>query len=134
MTASSAAFAVVAVVALPATQAHAAYPTCNSVKNRTYSGGSVVQPYYTGTGTFNCTMGYGAQSSAVRKLQDHLINCYGFDGSLDGIYGRQTKTAIEGVQAREGAGVDGEYGPETRRKMKWSVATGSGYRCLYPGI
>ncbi|UUU22876.1 MULTISPECIES: peptidoglycan-binding domain-containing protein [Streptomyces] len=129
--------AAAAVLVLPATQAQAAaYPTCNGVKNVTYGGGaySVVQPYHTGSGSRDCIMGYGAQSSAVRKLQDHLINCYDFSGA-DGIYGRQTEAAVEAVQRREGASVDGEYGPETRKEMLWSVVrSGGGYSCRYPGI
>ncbi|WP_129837649.1 peptidoglycan-binding domain-containing protein [Streptomyces sp. RFCAC02] len=116
----------------------AAYPTCNGSKGVTYSGGDYVvnQPYYTGTGSRNCVLGYGAQGTAVRRLQDVLINCYGdlYDDGIDGIYGPNTQAAVEAVQRREGASVDGEYGPETRREMRWVVHGPSGVGCAYPRL
>ncbi|MGW6060313.1 peptidoglycan-binding domain-containing protein [Streptomyces sp. NPDC055189] len=127
---------------LPASGAQAAaYPTCNAdtavfVSSTRF----VVQPVYskTGSSTRDCVMGRGAQSKAVRLLQKTLNTCYGLDtGGQDGIYGEKTESAVRTVQGREGASVDGEYGPETRRKMDWIYyrrPDAAQMSCAEPGV
>ncbi|MGW0903232.1 peptidoglycan-binding domain-containing protein [Streptomyces sp. NPDC002853] len=113
----------------------ASYPTCNAQKVVRTSGlRFTYQPYYTGTGSRNCVMGYGAQSNGVYALQIAIDTCYR-NLSRDGIYGSQTRDAVRAVQAAEDVGVDGEYGPVTRKAMKWPVyegGNGSNLGCTRP--
>ncbi|MGW7514455.1 peptidoglycan-binding domain-containing protein [Streptomyces sp. NPDC054796] len=109
------------IAAAPAVSA-ASTPTCNGVKKVTLDAGAttVKQPYYTGTGSRNCQLMNGNSGSAVKELQFNLIHCYGKStGGHDGIYGDATERAVREVQAAVGADVDGIYGPETRKAMKW---------------
>ncbi|MEV1077879.1 peptidoglycan-binding domain-containing protein [Streptomyces sp. NPDC050211] len=113
-----------AVTASPA--AAASYPTCNSAKKHYIATKRfVVQPYYTGTGSRNCVMGYGAQSSGVTRLQFAINDCYNGIPNIaeDGRYGSETRNAVRYVQEQTDgdAAVDGEYGPETRKAMYWGV-------------
>ncbi|MGW0822186.1 peptidoglycan-binding domain-containing protein [Streptomyces sp. NPDC002845] len=129
----AAAVATASLVALPGT-AHAAYPTCNGVKNVDTSHGNVRQPYYTGTGSRNCVMGVGTRSSAVTRLQIVLRNCYNQDLTADGRYGSSTSSAVKYVQRYEGlssSDIDGVYGPLTRKAMKWHTSSGI---CIRPAI
>ncbi|ASO20896.1 peptidoglycan-binding domain-containing protein [Actinoalloteichus hoggarensis] len=84
-----------------------------------------VVPANTGSGS-NCILGVGNQGSAVRALQDHLRICNSQPVSTDGIYGPQTKAAVEMVQRRYGATVDGVYGSQTRNAMLWFGRNGCG--------
>ncbi|MET7697043.1 peptidoglycan-binding domain-containing protein [Streptomyces sp. NPDC005485] len=116
--------------------AAASYPTCNAMKSVVVTGSRFTyQPYYSGTGSRNCVMGYGAQSNGVYALQGAIDTCYQ-DISRDGIYGTQTRTAVRNVQSAEEVGVDGEYGPITREAMKWPLfegGNGSVLGCTRPG-
>ncbi|SFC68083.1 peptidoglycan-binding domain-containing protein [Streptomyces aidingensis] len=126
-----------AVLVTPGT-AQAAYPTCNAQKVKYVSGSLFTyQPYYTGTGSRNCVMGYGAQSNGVYALQNAIDFCYR-NISVDGIYGPQTRQAVWDVQAEENVGRDGVYGPVTRKAMEWPLyegGRGGGFKgCTEPGF
>lgn len=119
----------------------ASYPTCNSSKKHYISSTRfVVQPYYTGTGSRNCVMGYGAQSSGVTRLQFAINDCYNGISNVvtDGRYGNETRNAVKYVQEQTDgdAAVDGVYGPETRKAMYWGVyIDGEGfYDCQPTGV
>ncbi|WP_165986577.1 peptidoglycan-binding protein [Streptomyces sp. YIM 98790] len=126
------------VVLVTPSTAQAAYPTCNAQKVK-YTSGSyfTYQPYYTGTGSRNCVMGYGAQSDGVYALQNAIRFCYK-SISVDGIYGSQTRQAVVDVQTVEKVGVDGVYGPVTRKAMDWPIykgGQGGGFvGCSEPGF
>jgi peptidoglycan hydrolase-like protein with peptidoglycan-binding domain len=72
------------------------------------------------TGTVNCILRQGNRNDAVTVLQRALRYCHGYDISVDGEYGPQTRRAVLGIQqwanGSFGAGIaeDGEYGPQTR--------------------
>ncbi|WP_165986578.1 peptidoglycan-binding protein [Streptomyces sp. YIM 98790] len=113
------------------------YPTCNDAKKKYISSHEyVVQPFYTGTGTRNCVMGYGAQSSGVVRLQFALNDCNRVSIAEDGIYGSETRGAVRTVQTRAKISVDGVYGPDTRKAMYWGVyADGRGFvGCKRPQV
>ncbi|MBZ6283196.1 peptidoglycan-binding domain-containing protein [Streptomyces olivaceus] len=114
-------------LAVTATSAEAAsYPTCNSAKKKYISATRfVVQPYYTGTGSRNCEMSLGAQSSGVTRLQFAFNDCYNGRANIaeDGRYGTETRNAVRYIQEQTdgAAAVDGVYGPQTRKAMYWGV-------------
>jgi peptidoglycan hydrolase-like protein with peptidoglycan-binding domain len=84
------------------------------------------------TGNFECVLGIGNYSAAVRILQVHLNACY-WSGSphpghrstfsrilvLDGDFGSRTASALASAQRSHGIEDDGEYGPETRRTLNY---------------
>ncbi|MGW6318137.1 peptidoglycan-binding domain-containing protein [Streptomyces sp. NPDC055099] len=105
----------------------ASYPTCNGRKNvSTGPSAYLSQPYYTATGSRNCTLQYGNASKAVNALQHALVYCYDESISIDGIFGSDTRAALRRTQSAVNVSVDGIYGPQTRKAMKWYVHNGSG--------
>jgi hypothetical protein len=60
----------------------------------------------------------GDNNKAVFALQDAIVHCYTITIDVDGDFGTNTYNALRTVQGRIGAGVDGEYGPETASKIK----------------
>lgn len=56
---------------------------------------------------------YGSTGSEVTAIQTRLKNWGYYSGSIDGIYGSQTKSAVEYFQRKNGLSVDGICGPLT---------------------
>lgn len=112
--------AAVGIALTPASQAAAAV-SCTSTSLFVDSVGGIVRIPTVGsnTGNFNCLLGVGNQSSAVSTLQSALNRCYGAGLAVDGIYGSQTKAAVQNAQRREGITADGVYGPQTRDHLHW---------------
>lgn len=90
------------------------------------SGYQISLPFYGSTA--NCILNQGAQSDAVKALQENLNACYPIgiksvnDNKLlveDGDFGAKTTKALRYVQGYVKASVDGEYGLETQDKMDW---------------
>jgi peptidoglycan hydrolase-like protein with peptidoglycan-binding domain len=71
------------------------------------------------TGKDNCLLGVGNQSVAVERLQFTLIACYNRQLSLDGVFGPQTRAALQYAQRAEHIPADGVYGHQTRDHLKW---------------
>jgi peptidoglycan hydrolase-like protein with peptidoglycan-binding domain len=71
------------------------------------------------TGKDNCLLGVGNQSIAVERLQYVLRYCYSRQIAVDGIFGPQTRTALQYAQRAEHISADGVYGPQTRDHPKW---------------
>ena len=66
-------------------------------------------------------------SSAIVKEIQTTLTALGYDtGSIDGIYGSETTSALEAFQKDAGITVDGKYGPETHKAME-EAASESGY-------
>ena len=59
------------------------------------------------------TLRWGNQGQAVRLVQQKLKTWGYYDGAVDGMYGRQTYTAIVQFQRRNGLTADGLVGPRT---------------------
>ena len=71
------------------------------------------------TGQDNCLLGVGNQSVAVQVLQDTLKTCYRRNITVDGIFGPQTRSALQHAQRAEHIPADGVYGPQTRDHLRW---------------
>ena len=56
---------------------------------------------------------YGARGSIVTEIQSRLKRWGYYDGSVDGIYGYQTYTAVRYFQSNNGLAVDGIVGDRT---------------------
>jgi peptidoglycan hydrolase-like protein with peptidoglycan-binding domain len=102
--------------------ASAATPTCT--KTVTYQNAWVPAA---SNGSVTCLMSRGANSDAVRQLQDSLNDCYAArfeseDRALwplvqDGDFGGNTEKALKRVQTFVRISSDGKYGPQTRANM-----------------
>lgn len=63
------------------------------------------------------TCRYGARGKITGLIQEKL-NALGYDcGTVDGIFGKLTKAAVEAFQVDNGLGVDGIVGPKTWAKL-----------------
>lgn len=65
----------------------------------------------------------GSRGDEVRKIQQKLKQWGYFKGSVDGVFGPQTKEAVKYFQRKNGLTVDGVAGPATLRAM--GISTGS---------
>jgi peptidoglycan hydrolase-like protein with peptidoglycan-binding domain len=103
---------------------------CDGTKSvKITTSGSVVvrQPYHKGTGSRNCTLAEGAEGGAVVTLQIALKSCnFASNLDIDGDFGAKTKQAVSYAQAKRGTGVDGIYGPNTRRAFYWPTYSSTG--------
>ncbi len=116
-----------------------ALPTCSRTTTVYIEqlGGTTKMPS-TGTtaSSTSCVMGRGAQSSAVRWLQQSLNVCYEsqlrdrriYPLGTDGIFGAKTETGLRAAQSAAGTTVDGVYGPRTRDAIRWWGGTTT-YNC-----
>ena len=68
-------------------------------------------------GTENVLSKYGSRGEEVRKIQTKLKNWGYYSGSVDGIYGTQTKNAVIYFQRKNGLTADGIAGPKTLAAM-----------------
>jgi peptidoglycan hydrolase-like protein with peptidoglycan-binding domain len=75
-------------------------------------------------------MSQGANSEAVRILQNTLNYCYSENLTPDSDFGPLTKTALIRAQKAAGAARDGHYGPETRSKIEHR-GTGPIFGCVH---
>lgn len=66
----------------------------------------------------------GSRGTEVRNIQTRLKNWGYYKGSVDGIYGTQTKNAVISFQKKNGLTADGIAGPKTLEKI--GLPTGSG--------
>lgn len=108
-------------VLAPATPAFAATPICTTYATvHAPSGYYLVLPT-TASGSANCYLAQGANSAAVRVLQDSLNSCMGANPVLavDGDYGPATRNAVLAVQKKYGLTRDGVYGAQTRGAMSF---------------
>lgn len=60
---------------------------------------------------------YGSRSDEVRQIQTKLKRWGYYNGSVDGIYGSQTLSAVRWFQSKNGLTVDGIAGPKTLEAM-----------------
>lgn len=66
----------------------------------------------------------GSQGQEVRNIQTRLKSWGYYNGSVDGIYGSRTATAVKSFQRKNGLTPDGIAGPATLSKI--GLPTGSG--------
>lgn len=89
-------------------------------------------------GSFSRNLYKGCTGSDVRVLQQLLKNLGYYTGAVDGIFGSNTRTAVQNFQRRNGLGVDGIAGRNTFRILLSGDAIGpsggsSGGNHLPPG-
>ena len=102
--------------------------TCNSGQLWSFGIGYQVElPYYSSSDTIDCNMGKGANSNAVKLLQQDLNDCYKRGLKVDGDFGDKTLAALIYAQGKAGTTADGVYGPNTRKKMDWLGDLGGGH-------
>lgn len=70
---------------------------------------------------------YGSRGSEVRQIQTKLKELGYYKGSIDGIFGRQTKSAVIAFQKNCGLTADGIAGPKTLLYLGITSGTSSGY-------
>ena len=90
---------------------------------------------FTGLATFNATVPTqevaviksGSNSADVKLVQKKLKNWGYYTGSVDGIYGSKTQSAVRLFQSRNGLTVDGILGNKTLSALGISQSMLSGY-------
>jgi peptidoglycan hydrolase-like protein with peptidoglycan-binding domain len=141
------AFTVVPVTAAALAMPALAATSCTSNSTVTKSGLRFTIPSVgTNTNNFNCVLGVGNHSSAVRNLQAHLNACYYRNSqvaghhnvlntvlAVDGDYGNLTRSAVAAVQRHHGISDDGTYGPATRRTILFHADNGGAGLCRQYG-
>lgn len=70
------------------------------------------------------TTSSGLSTAAIKTLQRQLVVVGCYTGSVDGIVGSATTTAIRNFQSAEGLAVDGIYGAQTQAKLIAAAAIG----------
>ena len=60
---------------------------------------------------------YGSRGNEVKQIQTKLKRWGYYNGSIDGIYGSQTLSAVKWFQSKNGLAVDGIAGPKTLAAM-----------------
>ncbi len=65
----------------------------------------------------------GSTGGTVRQIQTKLKNWGYYGGSVDGVYGSATESAVRLFQKRNGLTVDGKAGPQTLKAL--GIAAGS---------
>ncbi len=76
-----------------------------------------------GQGATSALSRVGSRGSEVRAIQQELKARGLYKGSVDGIYGSQTKAAVIQFQKQQKIAADGIAGPVTLRKLGISVGT-----------
>ncbi|MFI6938964.1 peptidoglycan-binding protein [Streptomyces sp. NPDC050418] len=100
--------------------AYAGYCNAQVTKSRPAASGGKYNAYLPAYGTnINCYMNPGAQSNAVKALQKNLNWCYGRKLTVDGIFGNDTRDALEYAQGEEDISADGGYGEQSRTHLQW---------------
>lgn len=69
---------------------------------------------------------YGSRSDEVKQIQTKLKRWGYYNGSVDGIYGSQTLSAVKWFQSKNGLSVDGIAGPKTLQAMGIYSSSNSG--------
>ena len=67
----------------------------------------------------------GSKGEEVRKIQTKLKNWGYYNGSVDGVYGWQTESAVKSFQKKNGLTVDGVAGEKTLNAMGISTSSTS---------
>lgn len=65
----------------------------------------------------------GSRGSEVKAIQEKLKERGIYTGSVDGVFGSATKTAVQKFQKQSGLTADGIAGPQTLKKLGVSIGT-----------
>jgi peptidoglycan hydrolase-like protein with peptidoglycan-binding domain len=86
-------------------------------------------------GSINCHLQQGYANDAVELLQQVINGCYRRPENyitVDGVFGGETRRALEAAQRTAGTRADGVYGPNTRRAFVWGGPAWDGCSHLSP--
>lgn len=86
----------------------------------------------TSGGSIGCYLGRGNAGTGVWTLQVTLNNCYGAGLVADGIFGPKTEYALKVAQQLERVRVDGVYGQETIRHLRFLSSRPHVIHCFRP--
>jgi hypothetical protein len=125
--------AVTGLIMLPASSASAATPPCTRRELFSLDGSGFAHvPMDASASTTRCSLKKGNNNVAVHALQEMINECYVSPKRIsharlteDNDFGQNTYDALRQVQGVIGAGVDGQYGPETAGKIEAQAANGS---------
>lgn len=92
---------------------------CVLIGTTTIVGSQSVRPAYA------LTLKQGSTGSTVKKMQQKLKNWGYYKGSVDGIFGKQTKEAVKYFQRKNGLTVDGIAGKKTLAALGMSSTSSS---------
>lgn len=92
---------------------------CVLIGTTTVVGSQSVRPAYA------LTLKQGSTGSTVKKMQQKLKNWGYYKGSVDGIFGKQTKEAVKYFQRKNGLTVDGIAGKKTLAALGMSSTSSS---------
>lgn len=109
--------------------AHAATPTCKSLRLITSlpKDYQVWVPAVSDTNRSTvCLLKRGSTGVAVEYLQSSMNEIYDFNLAVDGDFGGATERALISLQRQLGIKADGIYGTQTRDAICWPTAYGSG--------
>ena len=114
-----------AVVAPGTASAVTTDPFCDSARSApTGTGWWAFVPstvHRTGAVSQACYLRYGDRGEAVGQLKYHLAYCFGMKVGSSNVYDAATSNAIRHVQELYGLTVDGIYGPQTFKAMRWRL-------------
>ena len=79
--------------------------------------------YSISTSTIAVTSAYSLTTSQIKTVQTKLKRWGYYSGSVDGIYGAKTKTAVKNFQRKNGLTADGIVGPKTAAAMGINLKT-----------
>lgn len=65
----------------------------------------------------------GSKGEVVKRVQTKLKNWGYYQGAIDGVYGKQTKSAVQYFQRRNGLAADGIVGKKTAAAMGISLSS-----------
>lgn len=68
----------------------------------------------------------GSTGSVVKQIQTRLKNWGYYSGSVDGVYGSATESAVKAFQRKNGLTADGKAGPQTLKAMGISAGSAAG--------
>jgi peptidoglycan hydrolase-like protein with peptidoglycan-binding domain len=116
----------VPVVIVSGGAAHASTPACTDwagyVWGSNSNGNIIVRTPSSEDYSPNCVMSTSnIYNQGAYALQIALVECYGKKIDEDGYFGASTKSALKAVQKSVGVTVDGVYGPQTGKAIKWDL-------------
>ncbi|MBQ7340180.1 MAG: spore cortex-lytic enzyme [Clostridia bacterium] len=92
---------------------------CVLIGTTTIVGSQSIRPAYA------LTLKQGSTGATVKKMQQKLKNWGYYKGSVDGIFGKQTKEAVKYFQRKNGLTVDGIVGKKTLAALGMSSTSSS---------
>lgn len=99
------------------------YTTSSGTTTNPNNPGATTNPYSMPSSNIS----YGQSGTGVKWLQWELVNTFGYNIDIDGIFGNDTKNAVVSLQKANGLSADGIVGKDTKAVItKKTSSSGSG--------